>query len=218
MPRRLSFFGLLVLAVNAPPSELRVTLVGNAGVLLTDGVTSLLVDLPYESGAFGYQEYDPDSLHPPGRIVSVITHHHADHFDADSFRDRESWEVIGPPTVIENLPTYLVLRGDSIQVGEFSVVAIQTPHTEDHRSYRIRWKGRVFHFSGDTEDGSSLTGVPVVDILFTTPWLSCAASSARGFEVARRRVAYHLDSGGSDRLCGELEVLPQGSSVTLTSG
>ncbi len=59
--------GLLWAPHQSP--TLSITIVGNAGVLLSDGATSLLVDLPYESGAFGYQTYDPSDLNPPGYQV-----------------------------------------------------------------------------------------------------------------------------------------------------
>jgi L-ascorbate metabolism protein UlaG (beta-lactamase superfamily) len=208
--------GLVVvtLAVQAP--DLRVTMVGNAGVLLTDGAASLLVDLPYESGAFGYMHYDPSQLAPLGRTVSVITHHHADHFHPEQFASRADWELIGPPSVTGALPRGRVLDGDSIQVGHFSVVVLPTPHTDDHRSYRIRWRGLVMHFVGDTEDPAALNRGPDVDVLFVTPWLSCAAARVGGLEKAARRIAYHLAPGGGDQICGDVEALEQGSSFALS--
>ena len=82
--------------------------------------------------------YDPDALRPVGATVSVITHHHDDHFDAGLFLSRPGWRIIGPPSVTARLPLERVLSGDSVTVGAFTVNAIQSPHTDDHRSYRIR--------------------------------------------------------------------------------
>ena len=132
---------LLVVPLRAQETDLRVELVGNAGVMLSDGSTSLLIDLPYESGAFGYMTYRAADLQPRGSVVSVITHHHRDHFEASAFLARTGWRIIGPPSVIRDLPITRVLAGDSVEVGRFSVVALPTPHTDDHRSYRIRWGG-----------------------------------------------------------------------------
>jgi hypothetical protein len=53
---------LVCLVCDARAQQLTVELVGNAGVVLSDGTTTLLVDLPYESGAFGYMRYDQDAL------------------------------------------------------------------------------------------------------------------------------------------------------------
>ncbi|MEZ4456369.1 MAG: MBL fold metallo-hydrolase [Gemmatimonadales bacterium] len=201
-----------------PAGDLRITLVGNAGVLLSDGTTTLLVDLPYESGAFGYQAYDPGALRPAGTAVAVVTHDHRDHFDLDLFRRRPSWSVIGPGVITDRLPAARVLSGDSLAVGAFSVVVVPTPHSEGHRSYRVRWRGRVLYFSGDTEVPAFLRRAPPIDILFVTPWLSCEAAKAGLLGQAARRIGYHLSADGSDRLCGEVEQLAQGSSFAVPPG
>jgi L-ascorbate metabolism protein UlaG (beta-lactamase superfamily) len=206
-----------LLAAQATP-DLSITLVGNAGVLLSDGTTSLLVDLPYESGAFGYMTYDPSALRPLGTAVSVVTHHHRDHFDPSHFGRREDWLILGPPSVTERLPASKVIQGDSVNIGDFAVVTIPTPHTEDHRSYRVRWRGKVLHFVGDTEVPSHLGDGPPIDLLLITPWLSCAAVDADLLRVASRSVAYHLSPDGDDRICGHVETLAQGSSFVLTAG
>lgn len=206
----------LSVAVGLTPADtLHLELVGNAGVVLSDGQVSLLVDLPYESGAFGYQEYAIGSLHPEGQVLSVITHAHADHFDASLWVSREPWRVMGPPSVVASLPPERVLGGDSVRIGSFDVVALRTPHTPDHRSYRFRWRGLVLHATGDTEDPSALHGGADLDVLFITPWLSCAAAE-RGIELPPRSLAYHLRPDGGDRLCAGVTRSPQGTRLTLT--
>lgn len=62
--RALLTTGVLMTSVSgmAQAQALTVYLIGNAGVALTDGTTSLLVDLPFEPGAFGYMLYDPSAL------------------------------------------------------------------------------------------------------------------------------------------------------------
>lgn len=205
--------GVLLGGSSAP--TLSVTLVGNAGVVMSDGDTSLLIDLPYESGAFGYETYDWQALTPSGETVSVVTHHHRDHFDPELFEQRSAWRLFGPPSVSGTTPRHRVIAGDSVRVGAFSMVAIATPHTEDHRSYRVRWRGRVFHFSGDTEDSSHLRASPPLDVLFVTPWLSCAAAHEGRLGVATRSVAYHRSPAGDDEICGGVDTLPQGTTLTF---
>lgn len=202
------------LLASVPAPGLQVTLIGNEGVLLTDGATSLLVDLPYEPGAFNYQMYDPSALRPAGTVVSVITHHHRDHFDRGLFLARDGWRIVGPPSVTDSLPTSRVIRGDSLQLGAFSVVVVPTRHTLDHRSYRVRWGSTVLHFVGDTDDPTHLTAGPPIDILFITPWLSCAATPTQ-LTVAVRRIVYHLSTTGRDRICGDIERLAQGTSFAV---
>lgn len=184
--------------------ELSIQLIGNAGVVLSDGTTSLLVDLPYEPGAFGYAHYDPRALRPAGTVVAVITHDHRDHFEPALFLSHAGWRIIGPPSVTAELPQERILDGDSVTVDAFAVIAIPTPHTEDHRSYRIRWRGRVLHFAGDTDDASTIPAEPRLDILFVTPWLSCSPNRTRAV-APTRVVLYHQRPDGSDRVCGPVE-------------
>jgi hypothetical protein len=195
--------------------ELTVHFVGNAGVVLTDGDTSLLVDLPYESGAFGYMRYDPALLRPVGTTISVITHDHRDHFDPDLFLSQSSWLIMGPPSVTTRVPPERVLVGDSVRFGAFDVVTIPTPHTPDHKSYRIRWRGRIFYFTGDTEDATAVPSGPYLDVLFVTPWLYCSLRSASRSASGDRAVLYHRRTDGSDTICGAADLLEQGARFTM---
>lgn len=204
-------------SARAQTPALDITLVGNAGVILSDGTTSLLVDLPYQPGAFGYMNYDAESLAPPGDVVSVITHAHRDHFAPELFIARPAWRIIGPPSVVQGLSAERVIRGDSVSVGAFEVIAIPTPHTADHRSYRVRWRGRVLYFSGDTEEVSALLAGPEVDVLFATPWFACELVKPGRRWPAERAVLYHMRPDGSDRRCGPAEWLEQGTTVQLAA-
>jgi L-ascorbate metabolism protein UlaG (beta-lactamase superfamily) len=203
-----------LLALAPLQDTLEIRLVANAGVALSDGETTLLVDLPYRPGAHGYAVYDPEAIAVTGRVVSVITHEHEDHFDPDLFLATD-WELIGGPAVAAPVPASRVLPGDSVQVGAFSVIALATEHIPEHRSYRIRWRDRVIFLTGDAEDPAALAGQPALDVLFTSPWLSCAlAGSGVAFE-AERVVGYHLDPGGSDRFCRRPFPLDEGDSILL---
>ena len=73
----------------------------------------------------------------------------------------------------------------------------------------------MLYFVGDTEDPKSLNSGPARDVLFITPWLSCAATEAGIKNLASRSIAYHLRRGGGDRICGTVEVLEQGTSFLL---
>ena len=219
--------------VPGEPDELHVTLVGNAGVALSDGTTTLLVDLPYQSGAFGYQRYDLTSVETQGDVVSVITHHHDDHFDAGLFAEEAGWRVVGPPSVTRQVDGARVLDGDVLSVGRFAITVVPSPHTPDHRSYRIRWKDHVLYFVGDTESTTELRGQRGIDLLFITPWLSCTVDDEltaevggnesqrvqriqqAWHEVALRAIAYHLRERGGDRVCGPVETVAQGTAVAF---
>lgn len=211
-----ALFLVVRLAVQPSP-DLTIELVGNAGVLLTDGAIALLIDLPYEPGAFGYMVYDPEELRPAGDVLSVITHHHRDHFDRDLFLQRPRWRVIGPPSVTHDLPAERVLPGDSLSIGEFAVVALPTPHTDDHRSYRVRWRGLVLMFTGDTEDPAVIAAEPRIDILFVTPWLDCALSTSGRARSWDRSILYHRGPNESLATCVTAEALEQGTRFVLAA-
>lgn len=196
-------------------NDLEITMVGNAGVVLADGTTTLLIDLPYQPGAYGYMQYEPARLNPRGQVVSVITHGHLDHFDPTLFAARD-WLAIAPADVAAELPPSRILEGDSIQVGDFAVVALTTPHSDvGHQSYRIRWHARVFYFVGDTEAAGTVPTTPTPDVLFITPWLSCNLAGAGSDAWGDRNVIYHAAPSGNDRVCGPVEQLPQGASWTV---
>jgi glyoxylase-like metal-dependent hydrolase (beta-lactamase superfamily II) len=149
-------------------------------------------------------------------VVSVITHHHRDHFAASLFLPNRSWQLVGPPSVTASIPPGRVLLGDSLSVGAFSIIALPTPHTPDHRSYRIRWHDRILHFAGDTEEAASVLSATRLDVLFVTPWLQCALDRERRTVRWDRAILYHLQVGGGDRICGTTEALAQGASFTLS--
>lgn len=175
--------------------------VANAGVLVTDGVTSLLVDLPYEPGAYGYDVYDVTALNPPGRVVSVITHDHTDHFERDAFLARTDWQLIADPALTSGIPDARVISANpdgSYTVGAFNVTAIPTPHSDGHRSYRVEWGDRAFYFTGDTQDTTALSAEPGGDVLFVTPWLYCSLAGSPVLDAWEDVVLYHVRSDESD--------------------
>lgn len=99
--------------------------------------------------------------------------------------------------------------------GAFEIIAVRTPHTDDHRSCRIRWRGRVFFFTGDTEDASAVAPEPRLDILFVTPWLNCSLVRSDRSVAWDRSLLYHRRPDGSDQSCGPAEVLRQGTRFTI---
>lgn len=199
----------------AQTDTLVVRFIGNAGVHLTDGTTTLMVDVPYVSGAFGYMEYDPAALHAIGRVVSVITHRHDDHFDPKLFL-RRTWEIIGPSEVTARLPAERVVAGDSVRVGNFSVRRFRTPHADtEHYSYLVSWGAKRLYFVGDTEDPSHMLSMPDLDILFVTPWLACAAEKTGKRPDTRRVVVYHHLTSEIPGLCGRPEAFGQNETVAI---
>lgn len=202
----------------AQADSLQVRFVGNAGFELSDGVTTLLVDLPYESGAFGYMSYDPAALDPAGHVVSVVTHRHADHFDAGLFL-ATTWDIVGPAEVTAAFAPARVLEGRIVMVGDFRIQRFRTPHRDtEHYSYLIAWRGHRMYFVGDTEDPTHLLSTEGLDVTFVTPWLSCAVEGAGRTLSADRIVLYHHSPNQTSPVCGQPDVLEQGDVFTVRPG
>ncbi len=199
-------------------AALQIRFIGNEGFELSDGETTILTDLPYQPGAFNYMQYDPGTLDPQGRVVSLITHRHADHFDEALFLERD-WDIIGPVEVTARLPAgRVVVMSEAIEVGAFTVRPHRTAHSDvEHYSYLVTWHGLRFYFVGDTENPGHLLSVPKLKVAFVTPWLGCTAG-AFGREIdAERIVLYHQAEGEGTRGCFDAQVMEQGESFTLTA-
>ena len=169
----------LVLAMtlaSAPQVDsLQVQLIGNAGVRLSDGQTTVLIDLPYVSGSFGYQTWDSAGLVLVGPVVAAFTHAHDDHFDPRGLR--RGWLVMGGDAVIAGTGDGFETTQADVTVGEFSVTALPTPHSPGHRSYRVEWRGRSLYFTGDTEDAAVLGHQEA--LMFSSPRPGTAAKWRR---------------------------------------
>jgi hypothetical protein len=148
-------------------------------------------------------------------VVAVITHHHLDHFDPSLFGRHGTWRVVGPASATGALTPARVVTGDSVMMGAFAIIAIPTPHTPDHRSYRIRWRGRILHFTGDTETTDAVLSEGAIDVLFVTPWLQCALAGSGQPGTWERAVLYHLRPDGADRICGTADRLAQGARFAM---
>jgi hypothetical protein len=201
-------FALALLAA-AQTDSLGIHYVGNAGFELWDGSATLLVDLPYQSGAFDLMEYDPASISVRGRTLAVITHGHSDHFDPSLLQN--DWEVYGPSEVTALLATDRPLSGDEQTFGAFAIRRFLTPHhgTEEHYSYLVTWRGRRIYFPGDTEDPTHLMSMTDIDVLFITPWLSCAIARRGGVLRADTIVLHHQFPDDRLDVCGDPMVVPQ---------
>ena len=130
--------------------ELEIEFIGNMAFRLGDGATTLYSDFPYRSGAFGYMTYDLP-LAGLGDGASLITHEHADHWDAQLFAQTRL-ELIAHPSIAARVPSERVLSWDErISYGGIEIEPIATEHTPSHRSYLVHWRGLRLYFTGDTE-------------------------------------------------------------------
>jgi L-ascorbate metabolism protein UlaG (beta-lactamase superfamily) len=209
---------LLAVALTAAADTLDIRFVGNAGFVISDGTVSLVTDLPYQSGAFGYMTYDLADVRPPGRVVAIITHRHDDHFDPNSFLTT-GWEIVGPREVTDHLPADRVIPlGSEVSIGQFTIIPLRTPHSgTEHYSYIIEWRGRRLYLTGDTEDPTQLLATEALDVAFVTPWLLCQVSRGVGTIQSAQIVLHHQQPDRPPRACIPSRSLAQGEGFALTS-
>jgi len=177
-------------------NSLQFTFIGNESFLISDGDTALLTDFPYASGAFGYMSYNLGALHLPDQGLCLITHGHADHFDATLFR-KTNFSIIAPPSVLAGLdPARRIAFANEMTYKGVTIRAFRTPHGEiEHYSYLVLWHGRKLYFTGDTDDLAELQRQTDLDVAFVTPWLLEAMQKQKLRIGARQVVVYHHREG-----------------------
>ncbi len=209
--KQLAIFCLLMnsLGCAVPAQPLKVTFIGNEAVEITDGKVSLLSDFPYQSGAFGYMTYDMATVRPAPKVLCLITHHHADHFDQGLF-EKTDWTLAAPPAIAVKPDAKRLPFVDTMLFEGIKITAIPSPHTPEHHAYRVEWREKNFFFPGDTESTDVLPKVKV-DVLFITPWLYQYAQEKNVALNGEKVVIYHHTKGEKVDCAGCL--IPQQGEV-----
>jgi L-ascorbate metabolism protein UlaG (beta-lactamase superfamily) len=200
------------------PSPLRATFIGNMAFAISDGETTLFSDFPYRSGAFGYMEYNPGAIRLAPDGVSLITHEHADHWDARAFSGMQSW-LVAHPDISAQVPESRVLPwSERIDYKGMIIEPIATEHTDAHNSYRVTWHGVRMYFTGDTEDLSDLLAQTDLDVAFVSVWLA-ERIAREGLSVDADRILIYHHTVGERRAMPDNAMLPaQGDTFTLPFG
>jgi hypothetical protein len=203
-------------APAAAPLDIR--FIGNEAFAISDGRVTLLTDFPYRSGYSGYMTYDPASVRPAGRVVTLITHRHPDHFEPEAFLGT-SWEILGPREVTDRLPRRRVIpMRPAVELDGVVIRPIPTPHRDtEHYSYLVEWGGRRLYFVGDTEDPEALLAARGLDDAFVTPWLLDTVRRSGRTIDARRIVIYHHTAGQEIADCGGCVVPRQGERLAAAA-
>lgn len=170
---------------------INVRMIGNCGLEMTDGTSTIYFDFPYKSGAHKYMTYEPselDSMKP--NSVLIFTHRHADHYSkklVNRVRSKHHGMVFGNWNTKE-----LIRLGDSIP--DFTIQAFKTSHlfTVRHYSYLIVWHGKRIYVSGDTGDWTIPTTLKNLDWAFMNPWIFMNAQNAKAKVDAKMIGIYHL--------------------------
>jgi len=177
--------------LGGDPLPLEVQFIGNMAMRISDGLDTMYTDFPYRSGAAGYMEYSRDVLDAVEQGVALITHEHADHWDARAFA-RTELKLIAHPDIATGVdPDRVLPWAESIRYGGIEVQPVATPHTDAHVSYRVLWGGRRLYFSGDTESTDAILQERDLDVAFVSPWLLRTVLDAGEAIDADLIVVYH---------------------------
>lgn len=111
------------------------------------------------------------------------------------------------------------MTGWPVEAGAFHIDRFLTGHAgTGHYSYLVTWRGRRLSFPGDTEDPAHVLTQRDLDLLFVSPWLSCAVTQAGARFPASDIVLYHQSLENPVPTCGEPRTVAQGARWTLAPG
>lgn len=172
-------------------NEIRIRFIGNCGLHMTDGQTSVYFDFPYKSGAYGYMTYNQKELDSiVENSIFIFTHKHKDHYSAKNMnaiirnkngRRFTQWQTKKLKSFSETIP-------------EFDIEILKTKHRFSirHISYVITWHGKKIYLSGDTENAEAISVVKDIDWAFVPYWILLDASE-KGLKIDAKQIGvYHL--------------------------
>ena len=169
-----------------------ITSLGNAGVQVTHGGHTFLIDAFYR-GFVGVAASPWEGVKRIAKADAIlVTHDHWDHFNPDAVAEasqRMGAVVIGPAPVISKLkgclPVSSLLElepagrdrtgrytGLRVETAGLVVTAFRTLHSKAHNSYLVELPGlRVFH-DGDNEhtEHFDVSALVNLDALMLCPW------------------------------------------------
>ena len=205
----------LAFAASFQSRTLEARFIGNMAFAISDGVTTLMTDFPYESGYSRYMEYPASEVHSrTPTTLSLITHAHRDHWEPTLFA-KTGWNVAGPDDVVVNAPAHrIVPLAESTTFGSIHIRRFHTPHAGvGHHSYVVTWNGKRLYFVGDTESTDTVMTSKNLDIAFLSPWIYRSLAKSGLAPDTRRIVIYHHEAGEQIPGCRGACIVPKQGDV-----
>jgi L-ascorbate metabolism protein UlaG (beta-lactamase superfamily) len=175
----LALAAALVRAGSAPPAKgrLAITALANAGVMLSDGRSAVLIDALFRDGIAGYARLEEGergrlekALSPYDAVrLILVTHWHADHFEAGAVtahlgNNRNARAVVAAQVAakmpgVRNVEVATPDRGriDRSEVNGLPVLVVRLAHNpsrnfpEEHVGQAVRLAGRLVLHVGDAD-------------------------------------------------------------------
>jgi L-ascorbate metabolism protein UlaG (beta-lactamase superfamily) len=221
--RFLKTIGLLTLicvstVIHGQNSEIKIRFIGNCGLSLTDGNSSIYIDFPYKSGAHHYMEYDKSELDSvKNNPIFIFTHKHSDHYSrklVKKLAKNLGGDIYGPWNV-NDFPEL------SKKIESFTIASFKTKHTFslNHYSYLITWHNKKIFISGDTGNSETIASLKDIDWAFVPAWLLLDANNkaVKLNEICKMFAVYHIGPG--DKITAEdprIKLLDkQGEIITI---
>lgn len=205
----------LLLAANPAPESRTIRYIGNAGFEISDGRSTVLLDFPYESGAYGYMTFGDRELEPRPGSLCLVTHAHADHF-ASAAMQRIGCLVAGPAQAMGLVPESSRMQGQSPwSFDSAEARCIDSEHGDiDHCSFVLTWHGTTMVVAGDLETVEPLLeGLPAADLFVLPYWLASEAALVRGRFPGAKILLSHEEPGAEVGPCVGCLRLGQGDSI-----
>lgn len=197
---------LFILSTFGYAQEIKVKFIGNCGLELTDGESTIYMDFPYKSGAHKYMEYDLSEIDSIRENATFIfTHKHSDHFSNPILKKvlrTKKGESFGPWNINE-------LSNCGKAISDFTIEAFKTKHlfTLKHYSYLITWHGKKLYFSGDTESADTFLKMIEIDAAFVPAWIISDLIEKdkikESGEIAKQIIIYHIGPRDSINITGD---------------
>ncbi len=171
-------------------NEIKIRLIGNCGLYLTDGKSNIYIDFPYKSGAHNYMEYDQSEINNLKKdAYFIFTHKHSDHYSKKLLKKTKG-NAYGPWNVKE-------LSELNSSINDFNIQAFKTKHrfTFKHYSYLITWHNKKIFLSGDTESAETIGSIKEIDWAFVPVWL-ILDSKEKNIKIDTKMYGlYHIGPG-----------------------
>jgi L-ascorbate metabolism protein UlaG (beta-lactamase superfamily) len=198
--------------------QLEIQFIGNAAFHITDGQTTLLIDFPYTSGAYGYMEYKLEDVKAIKDGLSLITHKHHDHWDQGLFEEM-GHAIIAPPDILENIKSEKKISfNDTMTYKDITIRAFETPHDSpaklQHYSYLVTWHGLRLYIPGAAVVDYALT-MKNIDIMFLGEWYTSKIQNQEIVLDAQTLIIFHQKEGQEIPSSPDYLVLKQGETIKV---